>query len=121
VLSSLHRFAAGAVSVLLLITLVLGTCLACAQPIAMKSAHAHPCCDPKGSCKPAPAQMDHTRCEQSQALLPEVVTPQPGTDAALLPVMADPAHVLRADMPPAVADTSPPAISPLQKSSLLRI
>jgi hypothetical protein len=107
--------------VLLLITLVLGACIACAQPVVVNSASAHPCCDPKGACKPAPAQMDHTRCEQSQALLPEVANPQLSLDVQVMPVLCRAAGVLRAGIDTAVADTSPPLVSPLQKSSLLRI
>jgi hypothetical protein len=118
--SSPHRFAAGAVSVLLLITLVLSACVACAQPVVTKSASAHPCCDPDGKCKPAPAQMNHAGCEASQALLPDVAWPELSTDSALLPAMSEPVRATAAlTLAPAV-DSSPP-ISPLRQSTLLRI
>jgi hypothetical protein len=115
-----HRSVASAVSVLLLIALVLGGCVACAQPLVTKSAAAHPCCDPKGHCKPAPAQMDHTRCEGAQALLPDVVKPEVNTDFVLLPVVVESLRLTVESPLVATVDTSPP-VSPLQQSSLLRI
>jgi hypothetical protein len=117
--SSRHRVAASAVSVLLLVALVLGGCLACAQPVS-KAASAHPCCDPKGACKPAPAQLDHSKCERAQALLPDVAKPEISLTGELLPLPAD-VLCASASVPVAAIDTSPPPISPLQQSSLLRI
>lgn len=119
--SSLHKVAVSALSGLLAVVLVLGACIACARPVVTESAAAHPCCDPKGSCKPSPAQMDHTQCEASQALLPDVVTPQPGSDAQFLPAVFDAPFAASIVTVAVIVDTSPPLISPLLKSSLLRI
>jgi hypothetical protein len=116
---SSHRLAASAVSVLVLVALVLGGCLACAQPVSNDAA-AHPCCDPKGACKTAPAQMDHAKCERTEALLPDVAKPEFSLEAELLPLPAD-ALCESASVPVSGVDTSPPRISPLEQSSLLRI
>jgi hypothetical protein len=118
--SSPNRFAASAVPVLLLISLVLGGCVACAEPMETKSAAVHPCCDPKGPCKPAPDDMDHAQCEGSQALLADVVKPELSTDFALLAFTFEPVCLAAVMAPIAILDSSPP-ISPLQQSSVLRI
>ena len=116
-----HRSLSGTVAAVVLFALVLGGCLAaCAQPLVTKAA-SHPCCDPKGSCKPAPVKVAHNDCDRAQADMPGKVLLQVHLQVSTLPVLSHGTVQPGTDRAGTISFAVSPPLTPLSQSSLLRI